>query len=98
MDFKATGITSTVEADSFLNELCRVSGGEVPAFFLMERREQRGSMLLDGALRIWFCPVEGQQFVWPDEVVVRLLEPDPKPNPNPSPKPNLDPSPNPNSD
>ena len=74
MDFKATGITSTVEADSFLNELCRVSGGEVPAFFLMERREQRGSMLLDGALRIWFCPVEGQQFVWPDEVVVRLQE------------------------
>ena len=40
----------------------------------MERREQRGSMLLDGSLSIWFCPAEGRQFVWPDECVVRLQE------------------------
>ena len=80
MTFKALGITSTAEADTFLDELCRVSGGVVPAFFLMERRGQRGSSLLDGSLRVWYCPPEGRQFVWPDEVVVRLLKPDPDPN------------------
>ena len=80
MTLKALGITSTAEADTFLDELCRVSGGVVPAFFLMERRGQRGSTLLDGSLRVWYCPPEGRQFVWPDEVVVRLLKPDPNPD------------------
>ena len=89
MTFKALGITSTVEADAFLDELCRVVGGEVPAFFLMERREQRGSMLLDGALRVWYCPPEGRQFVWLDEVVVRLLKSDPNPTLTPALNPTL---------
>ena len=46
-------------------------------------------MLLDGALRVWYSPPDGRQFAWPDEVVVRLLKPDPNPtlaptlNPNP---------------
>ena len=74
MTIKATGITSNTEADAFLNELCRVSGGEVQSFFLMERRGQQGSMMLDGALRIWFCPAGDGQFVWPDECVVKLQE------------------------
>ena len=58
----------------------------------MERREQKGSMLLDGALRVWYCPPEGRQFVWLDEVVVRLLKPDP----NPTLTPTLNPNPGPN--
>ena len=88
MTFRALGITSTIEADAFLDELCRVVGGEVPAFFLMERREQRGSMLLDGALRVWYSPPDGRQFAWPDEVVVRLLKPDPNPTLAPTLNPN----------
>ena len=31
-------------------------------------------MLLDGSMRIWFCPAEGRKFIWPDECVVNLLE------------------------
>ena len=74
MTLKATGITSNTEADAFLDELCRASGGEVQSFFLMERRGQQGSMMLDGSLRIWFCPAGDRQFVWPDECVVKLQE------------------------
>ena len=40
----------------------------------MERQGQRGSMLLDGSMRIWYCFPEGRPTVWPDECVVNLLE------------------------